>query len=257
MAARMGEAVVEVMRQSGIARENFVGIGIGVPGATDNKTGEVMLAENLRWRRVPLVKEMHKKIDLPIMMGNDGDCAALGEMWAGNGKGLNSGILITIGTGIGSGIIMDKKIFTGGTGIGTEAGHVPLVFNGELCGCGQHGCYEAYASCTALIRQTRVAMDKNPDSLMWKISQERGKVDGRCLLYTSRWRPDCGAFRDWDMPGYRLKRDGSLSRIFRTRIMIATCPWVGTTVFQIYAVLSPWASWRDLRNWWPVERNQP
>jgi glucokinase len=112
-------------------------------------------------------------------MGNDGDCAALGEMWAGNGKGLNSGILITIGTGIGSGIIMDRKIFTGGTGVGTEAGHVPLVFNGELCGCGQHGCYEAYASCTALVRQTRAAMEKNKDSLMWKISQERGKVDGR------------------------------------------------------------------------------
>lgn len=220
VAARMCEAAEEVMRMSGIDQKDFAGLGVGVPGATDNKTGDVMLAENLKWQRVPLVQEMHKKIDLPILMGNDGDCAALGEMWAGNGRGLDSGILITIGTGIGSGIIIDKKIFTGGTGIGTEAGHMPLVFGGELCGCGQHGCYEAYASCTALVRQTKAAMEENQDSLMWELSRERGKVDGR-TAFTAARRGDAAAQQVIDRyVCYLAAGIAGLVNVFRPEIVI-------------------------------------
>lgn len=220
VAGRMADAALEVIRQSGIDKSEIAGVGVGVPGATDPATGDVMLAENLKWRRVPLKRVLEERIGLPVFMGNDGDCAALGEMWAGNGKGLDSGILITIGTGIGSGVIINKKIFTGGTGGGTEAGHVPLVFGGELCGCGQHGCYEAYASCTALIRQTKRAMDANPDSLMWENFRERGKVDGR-TAFTAARKGDATAQKVIDQYiSYLAAGLAGLINVFRPEIII-------------------------------------
>ena len=183
---RMIEAVREVIRLSGIEGKNVAGVGVGVPGVVNNDTGEVLLAENLNWMKVPMAKDMERELGLPIIMGNDGDCAALGEMAFGNGRGLDNGILITIGTGIGSGIIIHRRVFCGATGASTEAGHMCLVYDGEECGCGNRGCFEAYASCTALIKQTKRAMEAEPDSYMNELARERGKVDGRTAFMAAK-----------------------------------------------------------------------
>ena len=152
-----------------IGAEDISSIGIGVPGNVNNNSGIVRLAVNMNWKDVPLAEELNKYFSVPVLLGNDADCAALAETLGGAAKGYSSAIMITLGTGVGGGIIINKRIFSGCTGDGTEPGHFPFMFNGELCGCGKRGCFEAYAAAPALIRQTKNAMLENNDSLLWTV----------------------------------------------------------------------------------------
>lgn len=163
----MADACITVADKVGLTMDDIESIGIGVPGAVDANEKSVILAVNLDWRGVPLGDELNKYLDKPVFLGNDADCAALGETYSGCAKGCSSAVMITLGTGIGGGIIMNKKIFCGCDGKGTEPGHTFFIFGGDTCGCGKKGCFEAYASVTALIRQTKRAMLENPDSKMW------------------------------------------------------------------------------------------
>ena len=175
----MTASVRAVLELAGMTLSDITSVGIGVPGAV-TPDGVVIRAVNLGWKHVPLADIMSNSLGLPVYLGNDADCAALGEVVAGSGSNCNSALMITLGTGIGGGFIVGGKIFTGCTGQGTEPGHFTFLYGGEPCGCGRRGCFETYASATALIRQTKQAMEKNPDSKMWAlVDNDLDKVNGK------------------------------------------------------------------------------
>lgn len=170
---------VSLAKEKGIDFSEIKGIGMGCPGTVNSKKGVITYAANLNFINVNIIKEFSKHTNIPAFVGNDANCAALGEVKFGRGKGCKDAILITLGTGVGSGFVIDGKIFEGKDGAGAEGGHICLKVNGEKCTCGEKGCWEAYASATALIRITKKAMAKYPDSYMNKIAEEAGKVSGR------------------------------------------------------------------------------
>ena len=175
----MADLCNKVMAEGGATLNDIKGIGIGSPGSIDSANGVVLYANNLGWDHVPLRAELGKYFpNIPIGVENDANAAAYGE-YVVNGNGSDSFVAITLGTGIGGGIVLDQKIYRGHNGSGGELGHTTLVFGGEPCTCGKPGCWEAYAAVTALIRQTKAAMEANPDSLMVKLAEDAGKVSGR------------------------------------------------------------------------------
>ena len=178
IAKDIASSVKKIMEETGITEKDFEVIGIGIPGCTDNKTGYVLKTENMNLTGFPLVKEIQKYIDKPVLMANDANCAVLGEMVAGGAKGYSNVLMITLGTGIGGGFVLDQKIYEGATGAALEAGHMVIVDNGVLCNCGRKGCFEKYASATALVRITEEYMAKYPDSLMKNYLNDSGKVNG-------------------------------------------------------------------------------
>lgn len=168
------------------------GIGMGIPGTINSEKGIITYANNINFSNVPIVEELKKYIDIPVKIGNDANCAALGETAFGSAKEYKNIVFITLGTGVGSGIIIDGKIFEGKDGAGAEAGHICLVLGGEPCTCGKKGCWEAYGSATALIRQTKRAAEKYPDSLLNKIIAEDGKVSGRTAFKAAKEGDEVG-----------------------------------------------------------------
>lgn len=142
-------------------------IGIGIPGACDNKNGVVLHTANLPFRDFPLRDMVQKKLHLPVYLENDANCAALGEYFLLPEK-VPHMLLVTLGTGVGGGIIIDGRLYTGADGTAGEFGHMLLCKDGEPCNCGRHGCYESYASVTALIRQTVLYAKAHPESAVRK-----------------------------------------------------------------------------------------
>lgn len=167
------------LEQTHLTTEDIACLGVGVPGAVDDSIGMVLRTSNLNWCQLPLTQILQERTNLPVRLANDADCAALGEVIAGSASNYDSAALLTLGTGIGSGFIVDKQVFTGWTGGGTEVGHIPMVYGGEPCGCGNRGCFEAYASATALIRQTKRAMAANPSSMLWQIAPTTDVVNAK------------------------------------------------------------------------------
>lgn len=144
-------------------------LGIGSPGMVDHLRGVVVFAGNLGWSDVPVVAEMHRYFDLPVRISNDANCAALGEVKAGAGKGSKDIVLITLGTGVGGGIVVDGRLQEGGCAGAMELGHTLLAMNGEACTCGRAGCLEAYASASSLARHARQAAEKDKTSMMHRM----------------------------------------------------------------------------------------
>lgn len=151
----VAETALSILDKNGIAMEQCVGVGIGVPGTVDRKKGIVRYSNNIRWEDVPLVKEMSTYLPIPVEIANDADCAALGETIAGAGKECSDVVMITLGTGVGGGVVLDGEIYEGRGIGGSELGHMVIVENGEPCTCGRRGCLEAYASATALKREAK------------------------------------------------------------------------------------------------------
>ena len=176
----MGDAVEEALRQAGLTAVDCASMGVGSPGACDPQTGVVKRAYNLNWFDVPVCRMLHQRFGIPVRLGNDANCAALAEVVAGAAVGCQDMVLITLGTGVGSGIISRGKILSGLRGGAGEAGHMLLVLDGEPCTCGRRGCWEAYASATALIRQTREAAVQNPQSLLAQVPAEQ--INGRTVF---------------------------------------------------------------------------
>ena len=168
----------KLIADNNLSADEIKGIGIGCPGSVDTKTGIVAYSNNLKMDHAPVADELKKYFDLPVSMLNDADAAAFGEFMI-NGNDVDSFIFITLGTGVGGGIVINKKVYNGFNAAGGELGHITLVHGGIPCNCGNVGCWEAYASVTALIRQTKEAMEKHPESLMTEIANKEGKVSGR------------------------------------------------------------------------------
>ena len=176
----------EAMDKAGLTIADISSVGLGTPG-TVNENGIIEFANNLGFNNVPAREMLKERLgDLPIYIDNDANCAALGEAYAGCGNGSQNFVAVTLGTGVGSGIIVNGKIVTGVNCAGGECGHMVFVVDGEPCSCGRKGCWEAYASATALIRQTRKAMEENPDSIMHEVARQEGKVSGRTAFDAMR-----------------------------------------------------------------------
>ncbi len=176
--AEIAALAEEALIAAGVSKSDVSGVGMGVPGTVNPKTGIVTYSCNIGFKNTPLVAQFEKHFGVPTKVANDADAAALGEVKFGAGKNKSDALMITLGTGVGTGIIINGKIFSGRNGAGGESGHIVIVVDGEQCGCGRKGCFEAYASASALIRQTAAAAEKYPDSKIAELIKADGKVSG-------------------------------------------------------------------------------
>lgn len=175
----IGKAVRAACEIAGISVDKADSIGIGCPGLCNSESGIVEYSNNLGFVNVPLKSDIEREFGLPVYLENDANAAAFGEFVAGAAKGSKSAVVITLGTGVGSGIIIDGSIYRGANFAGGEIGHTVIVVDGEPCTCGRRGCFEAYSSATGLVRMTNEASEQNPGSLISKIIREDGKVSAR------------------------------------------------------------------------------
>ena len=174
----MAELAIKVTEEAGFKKEDINAVGIGCPGTIDSKNGVVVYSNNIKMDNAKVAEEFQKIWDIPVNLENDANAAAYGEYIA-TGASADTFVFITLGTGVGGGVVLNGKIFTGFNSAGAELGHMVIDYKGKPCTCGRKGCWEAYASVTALISQTKEAMEKNPDSLMHKLTNDFGKVNGR------------------------------------------------------------------------------
>ena len=170
VAANIARLATELLARQGIELNEVEGLGIGSPGMIDSNEGNVVYANNLGWENFKICDELSRLLGgIKVKIGNDANVAALGEVKFGAARNYNSAVMITLGTGVGGGIVIDGKLVEGNMGAGAELGHIVIVEGGEPCSCGRKGCFEAYSSATALIRDTRRAMEAHPDSKMWEV----------------------------------------------------------------------------------------
>ncbi|HBN11002.1 MAG TPA: glucokinase [Ruminococcus sp.] len=180
IAADMAKVALEAAQKACISIDDIEWIGIGTPGIANSETGIIEYSNNLGFENTPMVDYIREYIDKPVFIENDANAAAYGEFVAGAAKGANNAVCITLGTGVGGGIVIDGKIYSGSNFAGAEIGHTVIEVDGAQCSCGRKGCFEAYSSATGLIRMTKEAMYKDKESKMWQMTEERGgKVSAR------------------------------------------------------------------------------
>ncbi len=188
------ETVWEVLNQAKVTIGEVNSIGIGTPGTANRNSGVVLYSCNLGFKNTDLRSIIKEKLGKEVYVENDANAAAFGEVLAGAGKGYKDVVVVTLGTGVGGGIIIDGKIYTGFNFCGAELGHTVIHFGGRQCGCGRKGCFEAYSSATALINMTREGMEAHPDSKMWQIAGSLDGVDGKTAF--DGWRAGDAAASD-------------------------------------------------------------
>jgi len=176
----MAMLILKVIEEAGYKKEDIKSIGIGSPGFADKEQGKIIFANNLFWHNVPVRDEIQKYINVPVYIDNDATVAGLAEAVAGACRGVKNSITLTLGTGVGAGIVIDGKPYSGSHGVGSELGHMIVVVDGLECTCGNRGCWERYTSATALIREGKEAAKKHPDSMINKM------VDGDIEKITAK-----------------------------------------------------------------------
>ena len=182
----MGQLAVDAIKDAGLEVKDIEAIGIGSPGTPDNDEGLLVYSSNLPFNKAPMRKLIREVVDLPVYIDNDANCAAMAEAVAGAGKGAKDSVTITLGTGVGAGVIINGSIYSGFNQAGSEFGHTVLVSGGEQCSCGRKGCFEAYASASALVRITKEAAEANPDSKLNDVIKDLGKVNGKVAFIAQR-----------------------------------------------------------------------
>lgn len=173
--ARVLQVIEQLKQWSGIENKEISGVGIGIPGQIDYSQGKVLFAPNLDWHEVNIKQSIEQASGLPVFLDNDGNVAALGEMWSGAGKGYANIVMLTIGTGIGGGIIIDGQLLRGKSGSAGEIGHMIMLKNGPLCNCGQSGCLETLTAAPAILRQAREAMQSDRKTSLTDFAQLTAK----------------------------------------------------------------------------------
>ena len=182
--AQLGLSTVE---KSGHSMDEVKAIGIGIPGIMDQRTGIVPFCTNLSWHDVPIIEEMKQYTDLPVYVDNDATVAGLAESVKGVSAGTKDSLFVTLGTGVGGGVIMNGRVFSGSHGVASEIGHMVTVAGGLPCTCGKRGCWERYASATALIRAGRVLCAEKPNCpLMKAVDGNIITINANCSFYF-RW----------------------------------------------------------------------
>lgn len=186
IAADMAACTLDAIKQGGLTPNDVEWVGIGTPGIANSSTGIIEYSNNLGFVNVPMAEWISKATGLPAFIENDANAAAYGEFVAGAAKGAVNAVCITLGTGVGGGIIVDGKIYAGSNFGGAEIGHTVVDIHGPLCTCGRRGCFEVYSSATGLIRLTEEAMERDPNSLLHKMAAEEGKVSARAAFACMR-----------------------------------------------------------------------
>ncbi len=182
----MGKLAVDVISDAGLTNDQVKAIGIGSPGTPDNEAGVLVYSNNLPFNMAPMREIIKKVVDLPVYIDNDANCAGMAEAVAGAAKGAKDSVTITLGTGIGAGVIINGRIYSGFNQAGSEFGHTVLVSGGQQCSCGRKGCFEAYGSASALVRMTKEAAEANPDSKLNEVIEEEGKVNAKVAFVAMR-----------------------------------------------------------------------
>ena len=194
-----GEILADIIRgaklaceEAGISPSELDSVGIGCPGTCNQDTGAVEYSNNLGFVNVPLRPDVEKALGVKTFLGNDADAAAYGEYCAGAAKGAENAVVITLGTGVGSGIIIGGKIYSGSNFAGGEIGHTVISVDGRPCTCGRRGCFEAYSSATGLVNITRDYAEKYPDSLMAKLIKQDGRISARTAYAAMKQGDEAG-----------------------------------------------------------------
>lgn len=191
----IAESVFSWLREQGIEDDDILSIGMGVPGIPDDENGVIVYTTNLPFYRTEARAIFSRYTKHPLRISNDANCAALGEITCGAAKGYKTSVTLTLGTGVGGGVIIDGKIFEGFNGGGGELGHMVLHAGGELCGCGRRGCLEAYASATAIIRETVKAMEAHPESEIVKLCQgDSSRINAKTAFDAMRAGDEVGTW---------------------------------------------------------------
>ena len=175
------------MEEAGCPEEAVEAVGIGIPGIAENKRGTVIFCTNLGWHDVPLRAELSRHLNRPVYIDNDATVAGYAESVAGVSRGAGSSVFLTLGTGVGGGIVIDGRPWTGAHGVASDIGHITMVMDGIPCTCGKSGCLERYCSATALIRMGKEAAEKYPDSLLAKRSMgDLSRINGKMVIDCAR-----------------------------------------------------------------------
>jgi len=188
----IAKAVDECVAESGVQRKKIEWLGAGCPGTCNKETGMVETANNLNWHNVPLLADLQSETGFSAFIDNDANAAAYGEFVAGAAKGADSAVIITLGTGVGSGIILNKKLYYGMNYAGGEIGHMVIEVDGYECSCGRNGCFEAYSSATGLIRMTKEAIQKDKGTKMRELVDIKGKISARTAWDAAKMEDKAG-----------------------------------------------------------------
>lgn len=184
---KIADAVEKLLHENKITAGECDGLGIACPGTVDAAGGIVTYSNNIGWENVAILDQMRRRLNISMALANDADAAALGEVICGAAKGKNSAVLLTLGTGVGGGVILNKKIFSGALRGGCELGHMVIERNGRQCTCGRKGCLEMYASATALMHHARALAEKDPNTLLNKMSGGiLSDIDGRIIFEAAK-----------------------------------------------------------------------
>lgn len=183
----------EAAENAGLKPNEIKDIGLGFPGSVDRKNGIVRYTPNAPFRDTYIRDWFHRSWDVPVYVGNDANCASLGECYAGAARGKHSAVVVTLGTGVGIGAVVEGQSFLGFNGNGMEGGHTVIVTDGAQCNCGRRGCWEQYSSATALKRLTREEMERSPESVMWQMCEgSTSNVGGRTAFQAARSGDEAG-----------------------------------------------------------------
>lgn len=182
----MGKLALTVIKDAKLDVKDIKAIGIGSPGTPDNKEGVLVYSNNLPFNMAPMRKLIKDIVNLPVYIDNDANCAGMAEAVAGAAKGVKNSVTITLGTGIGAGVIVNGRIYSGFNQAGSEFGHTVLVSGGEPCSCGRKGCFEKYGSASALVRMTKEAAEKNPSSKLNQVIKDEGKINAKIAFKAMR-----------------------------------------------------------------------
>ncbi len=193
LVADTAELCRKVLSDCEVSIDKIKSIGIGMPGAANNASGTVTCPSTLKFYNAPIREEFRKHLDIDVQIENDANCAALGESIAGAAKGSRTSVTITLGTGLGGGIIIDGKIFSGFNFAGSEMGHMVIVLDGNQCSCGRKGCWEAYSSATALVESAVRAVEEEKNSEINKLAGgDISKINGK-LVFNAAKKGDTAA----------------------------------------------------------------
>jgi len=196
----MAGCALDTLSRSGYTLDDVKSLGAGLPGVVDPRTGHIAFCPNLGWKDVDFAGEMRKHIDKPVFMDNDATVAALAENIAGVSAGAHSSVFLTLGTGVGGGIVIGGKVWSGFHGVGSEIGHMIIEMDGNPCNCGNRGCLERYCSATAIILAARAAVNQYQDSaIMTKCEGDPMKINAKMVFDAAKEGDELGVklFNDY------------------------------------------------------------
>ena len=221
----MANLAGELIKRNGLSLDDIASVGIATPGIANTETGVVEYANNLPFRNFPIAEIFKKYLSVKkVLIANDANAAALGEALAGAAKGTKNSVMITLGTGVGGGVIIDGKIFAGGVNCaGAELGHIVIAAGGRQCSCGRRGCWEAYSSATGLTNMTKEKMTelklKSIPSLLFEESEKEGKTSARTSFNAMKRGDKYGALIVDEYISYLAEGISNIINIFQPEVL--------------------------------------